>query len=128
MQLCPNCQRRLISQASTRCNWCGSLIEDAEYQAKATVNRESYWAQQQMHDLRMLAWQRSLAGIGPTGDPIFAATFAPIATQRMSMASAQRAAIRAQQMTAQTPPAASTDAGKTVDEPTDVPYYYRRRP
>jgi len=127
MQFCPKCQRKLISHTSARCNWCGSVIDDAQYQAQAEVNRESFRAQQQLHDLRLLNWQRNLTGIGPFGDPIFGAAIAPHAEQRMSISSAQRAAIRAQQMSAQPQPAASTSTDESVEGQTDVPWYYRSR-
>ena len=100
MQVCPKCNKKLISHASARCNWCGSLIEDPEYQAQATSNREAYLAQQALHDQRALAWQRSAVGIGPLGDPIFGAPLAPrpIPIQADQMTSARRAVVRAQQL------------------------------
>lgn len=128
MQNCPKCQRKLISHTSARCNWCGSVIEDAEYQAKAAVNRETFRAQQQLHDLKLLAWQRNLTGIGPFGDPIFGAAIAPNAERRISMASARQAALRAQQMATQQPPSAPTNTDEDASAQTNVPDYYRRRP
>ena len=42
MDDCPHCQRKLLSKASARCNWCGEVIEDASYQQTALAEREAY--------------------------------------------------------------------------------------
>jgi len=36
---CPSCGRRLLTQASVLCNWCGAVIENDEYQQKAAEAR-----------------------------------------------------------------------------------------
>ena len=99
MHTCPKCQKRLISHASARCNWCGQVIDDPDYQAKAAANRDIYRAQQQMHDLRMLAWQRAVMPIDPV--PGAMTITSPNMTARLSMASARRAVQRAQEMEAE---------------------------
>ncbi len=38
---CPHCHRRLLTQTSALCNWCGAKIEDEEYQAKAAQTRHA---------------------------------------------------------------------------------------
>ena len=38
---CPKCKRKLLTQASVFCNWCGERIEDEEYQARAAEARQS---------------------------------------------------------------------------------------
>ena len=36
---CPECKRRLLTQTSMLCNWCGAKINDPEYQIRAAQNR-----------------------------------------------------------------------------------------
>lgn len=36
---CPSCKRKLLTQASVLCNWCGAKIEDDDYQARAAQQR-----------------------------------------------------------------------------------------
>lgn len=55
MNTCPYCKRALLSHSSARCNWCGKVIEDAAYQAKAEVEREASIARQAQHDAQSLA-------------------------------------------------------------------------
>lgn len=103
MELCPNCHRKLISHASARCNWCGHTIEDQQYQQEASANRQAFFAQQALHDAQSLAWQLSMTGSGPFGDPIFGppVPFRSAAAQQSAVArqaaieTAQLAAIRA---------------------------------
>lgn len=64
MNTCPYCKRALLSHASARCNWCGKVIEDADYQAKAEAEREASFAQQAQHDAQSLA---SIEGINING-------------------------------------------------------------
>jgi len=37
--VCPACNRRLLTQTSALCNWCGALIDNPDYQARATQTR-----------------------------------------------------------------------------------------
>jgi hypothetical protein len=37
--ICPNCGRKLLTQASALCNWCGARINDEEYQRRAAEAR-----------------------------------------------------------------------------------------
>ena len=37
--VCPTCKRKLLTQTSPLCNWCGAQIADPEYQAKAAHSR-----------------------------------------------------------------------------------------
>lgn len=37
--VCPTCKRRLLTQTSALCNWCGAKIDNPEYQTKAAQNR-----------------------------------------------------------------------------------------
>ncbi len=39
--ICPQCHRKLLTQASVLCNWCGAKIDDPEYQAKAAETRQA---------------------------------------------------------------------------------------
>jgi hypothetical protein len=38
---CPKCSRKLLTQGSPFCNWCGERIEDEEFQARAAEARQS---------------------------------------------------------------------------------------
>ena len=38
-KFCPHCGRKLLTQTSALCNWCGVKIEDPEYQEKAAQTR-----------------------------------------------------------------------------------------
>lgn len=55
MDECPHCQRRLLSKASARCNWCGKVIEDASYQQAAQTEREAYYRHEAERDALALA-------------------------------------------------------------------------
>ena len=37
--VCPACKRRLLTQTSALCNWCGAKIDNDEYQARAAQTR-----------------------------------------------------------------------------------------
>ena len=37
--LCPTCKRKLLTQTSPLCNWCGAQIDNPEYQARAAQGR-----------------------------------------------------------------------------------------
>ena len=36
---CPTCKRKLLTQTSALCNWCGAKISDADYQERAAQTR-----------------------------------------------------------------------------------------
>ncbi len=36
---CPACNRRLLTQTSALCNWCGAKIDNPDYQARAAQTR-----------------------------------------------------------------------------------------
>lgn len=55
MDCCPHCQRKLLSKASSRCNWCGEVIEDASYQQTAATEREAYFKHEAERDAISLA-------------------------------------------------------------------------
>lgn len=38
---CPACSRKLLTQTSALCNWCGAKINDPVYQARAAENRST---------------------------------------------------------------------------------------
>ena len=38
-KFCPNCGRKLLTQTSALCNWCGEKINDPDYQQQAAANR-----------------------------------------------------------------------------------------
>ena len=67
MDVCPHCQRKLLSKASARCNWCGEVIEDASYQQTAQAEREAYHRHEAERDALTLArtdsinvWENSI--------------------------------------------------------------------
>ena len=37
--VCPACKRRLLTQTSALCNWCGAKIDNDDYQARAAQTR-----------------------------------------------------------------------------------------
>ncbi len=37
--ICPACKRRLLTQSSALCNWCGAKIDNPDYQARAAQTR-----------------------------------------------------------------------------------------
>ncbi len=37
---CPACSRKLLTQTSALCNWCGAKINDPSYQEKAAQTRQ----------------------------------------------------------------------------------------
>lgn len=41
VKVCPHCKRKLLTQTSVLCNWCGVKIDDPEYQEKAAQNRQA---------------------------------------------------------------------------------------
>jgi hypothetical protein len=38
---CPACARKLLTQASVLCNWCGAKISDPQYQEQAALSRQA---------------------------------------------------------------------------------------
>ena len=40
-KVCPHCSRKLLTQTSALCNWCGAKIDDPEYQMNAAQVRQS---------------------------------------------------------------------------------------
>ena len=62
MSACPFCHRRLLTQASACCNWCGREIPDANYQQQAEAKREAFFIEQALHDAASLARTESLYG------------------------------------------------------------------
>ena len=52
MNACPACGRKLLSHISSSCNWCGVEIRDADYLARADVERAAVQAEQAQH-----SWQ-----------------------------------------------------------------------
>lgn len=77
MTVCPHCQKKLLSQASARCNWCGALIEDDAYQAQAQQGREAFFAHAAAHDAQSLASVEAINAQGIAIDPF---TNAPLLT------------------------------------------------
>jgi hypothetical protein len=91
VEVCPKCQRKLISHASARCNWCGEEIADSAYQAEADFKREALHAQQAMHDAKARIWFRA-----ETADNIpFGLVPGRLTRQRVKQEEKIRAAARA---------------------------------
>ena len=40
-KVCPSCKRKLLTQTSVLCNWCGAKIEDPEFLARAAESRQA---------------------------------------------------------------------------------------
>ena len=72
MNVCPECGRKLLSHISASCNWCGVEIRDADYLARADVERAALQAEQAQHN-----WQSFtiMQGAGILSPPF--PTFAP---------------------------------------------------
>ena len=126
MEVCPYCHRRLVSHASARCNWCGHVIDDPDYQAQAAANREAFIAEDILHNARMLAWQRNMPGMGPFGDPVFGnpSPNALVIDQDIANAAARRAAVRAAQMGPPAPDPQTTDDAQVDAAPATVDRYH----
>ena len=41
VKVCPHCSRKLLTQTSALCNWCGARIDDPEYQMNAAQVRQT---------------------------------------------------------------------------------------
>lgn len=90
MNQCPECGKRLLSQASARCNWCGIAIDDADYQARAETEREAYFAHAAAHDAQSLAATEALLLPGADFDPLM---LAPISSRRRMPSLAEKNAL-----------------------------------
>lgn len=72
MECCPKCGKRLLSHASSRCNWCGAVIEDPTYQAEAQRRHDDFVVQDEARmaldqaRTNMMRWQNwnSIVGFG----------------------------------------------------------------
>lgn len=62
---CPACGRKLLSQASARCNWCGETVPDAAFQAGASTARAAYFAHIAAHDAASLLAMEVVFQTGP---------------------------------------------------------------
>jgi hypothetical protein len=63
-KVCPNCSRKLLTQTSALCNWCGARIDDPEYQMNAAQVRQ---AQDQTQKARVEESQREKPKFGLFG-------------------------------------------------------------
>ena len=59
---CPTCKRRLLTQTSALCNWCGAKIDNDEYQARAAQTRLERDAQERA-ELETLIQEEAQHGI-----------------------------------------------------------------
>jgi len=62
--VCPHCKRKLLTQTSALCNWCGAKIDDPEYQMNAAQIRQS---QDQTQRVRVEESQREKPKYGLFG-------------------------------------------------------------
>ena len=60
--VCPTCKRRLLTQTSALCNWCGAKIDNDEYQARAAQTRLERDAQERA-ELESLIQEEAKHGI-----------------------------------------------------------------
>ena len=63
-KVCPSCKRKLLTQTSALCNWCGAKIDDPEYQMTAAQIRQS---QDQTQRVRVEESQREKPKYGLFG-------------------------------------------------------------
>ena len=59
---CPTCKRRLLTQTSALCNWCGAKIDNDQYQARAAQTRLERDAQERA-ELESLIQEEAQHGI-----------------------------------------------------------------
>lgn len=59
---CPACSRRLLTQASALCNWCGAKINDPHYQEQAARSRQTL-DQSELSQLETLVQEETRYGI-----------------------------------------------------------------
>jgi predicted amidophosphoribosyltransferase len=59
---CPTCGRKLLTQTSALCNWCGAKIDNPEYQARAAQTRQER-DQQERAELEALIQEEAAHGI-----------------------------------------------------------------
>ncbi len=60
--VCPECNRRLLTQTSALCNWCGAKIDDPEYQVRAARSRQER-DQQERTELESVIQEEAQHGI-----------------------------------------------------------------
>lgn len=60
--VCPTCKRKLLTQTSPLCNWCGAQIANPEYQARAAQSRQER-DQQERADLESVIQEEAQLGI-----------------------------------------------------------------
>jgi len=60
--VCPTCGRKLLTQTSPLCNWCGAQIDNPEYQARAAQSRQER-DQQERAELESVIQQEAQHGI-----------------------------------------------------------------
>ena len=60
--VCPTCKRKLLTQTSPLCNWCGAQIDNPEYQARAAQSRLER-DQQERAELEMVIQEEAQHGI-----------------------------------------------------------------
>jgi len=82
MNTCPQCNRKLISHISPRCNWCGHEIADPAYQAQAEVDRAAFFAQQALHEAQSLAFMEGTMLPGLRGNAAQIAGMTPFPQRR----------------------------------------------
>ncbi len=90
MTLCAQCGKRLLSQASARCNWCGAIIDNAVYQAQAQTERDAYFRHAAVRDAQSLAAMEALAILGTPMNPW---TLAPVPGRRRMPATPNQEAL-----------------------------------
>lgn len=59
---CPACGRKLLTQTSALCNWCGAKIDNSDYQQRAAENRMQH-DRQEREELEALIQEEAQHGI-----------------------------------------------------------------
>ena len=59
---CPTCGRKLLTQTSPLCNWCGAQIDNPDYQARAAQHRLER-DQQERAELEAIIQEEAQLGI-----------------------------------------------------------------
>ena len=59
---CPTCHRKLLTQTSILCNWCGAKIDDPEYLARAAEGRQAL-DQQEREQIEAVVQEETKFGV-----------------------------------------------------------------
>ena len=62
IKICPSCHRKLLTQTSILCNWCGEKIDDPDFLERAAAERTAR-DEQERHRVESVAQEEAQYGI-----------------------------------------------------------------